>query len=262
MTLCDKVAVGSSLVVGLLLSFCCAVGAEPGRDTRCYELRTYYAAEGKLDALHARFRDHTMRLFEKHGMVNLGYWVPVDNTEGKLIYLLVYGHRAAREVSWKSFMADPEWQAAHKASEVGGRLVAKVESVLMEATDYSPVISVQNAPEPRLFEMRVYTAAPGRLDALHARFRDHTTGLFDRHKIGQFGYWSPMKDQKGAADTLIYLLMHPNREAAERGFEAFRADPEWLAARKASEDKAGGSLTLSDGVVSIFLRPTDYSPTK
>ncbi len=111
-------------------------GANP--DTRCFEMRTYYAAPGKLDALHARFRDHTCKLFEKHGMQNIGYWVPVDNPDNKLIYILAYPSREAREKSWKAFMADPDWQKAYKASEVNGRLVAKAESLFLSATDYSP----------------------------------------------------------------------------------------------------------------------------
>src|SRR5579872_6489246 len=84
--------------------------AEP--DTRCFEMRTYHAAPGKLDELHDRFRDHTMELFKKHGMVNIGYWVPVNNTNNLLIYIMAYPSREAREKSWKEFMADPDWQAA------------------------------------------------------------------------------------------------------------------------------------------------------
>src|SRR5258708_5459308 len=94
--------------------------APAAEDKLCYELRTYYAAPGKLDELHARFRDHTCKLFEKHDIQNLGYWVPLDNSEIKLIYLLAYPSREARDKSWKAFMADPDWQAAYKASEANG----------------------------------------------------------------------------------------------------------------------------------------------
>src|ERR1043166_460089 len=76
-------------------------------ETRLYELRTYFASPGKLDDLQSRFRDHTMKLFEKHGITNVGYWVPIDNRENKLIYLLSYPSRDAREKSWKAFVADP-----------------------------------------------------------------------------------------------------------------------------------------------------------
>jgi NIPSNAP protein len=112
------------------------------RDSRFFEMRTYYAAPGKLEALHARFRNHTNRLFRKHGMTLVGYWVPVDKEKGAentLIYTLAYPSREAREAAWKAFAADPEWKAAREASEVEGKLVEKVESVFLRATDYSPI---------------------------------------------------------------------------------------------------------------------------
>jgi hypothetical protein len=247
-----------------LVAWCLPVGlqgAEP-QVARCYELRTYYAAPGKLDELNARFRNHTCQLFEKHGILNLGYWMPVENPDSRLIYLLAYPSRPARENAWKEFMNDPAWQAALKTSEENGRLVNKVENVFLGATDYSPEVKPATNAERRIFELRTYTAAPGRLDSLHARFRDHTLQLFAKHGITSIGYWSPMKDQKGADNTLIYLLSHPSQEAAGAAFKAFGADPDWVAARKASEEKAGGSLTVSNGVQSVFLKPTDYSPLR
>jgi hypothetical protein len=237
-----------------------APAAAVAKDDRCFELRVYYAAPGKLDALHARFRNHTMKLFEKHGMVNLGYWVPLENPDNKLIYLLAYPGRDAAKQSWKDFIADPDWQKAQKESEREGRLVAKVESTFLAATDYSAAIGPSAASQPRAFELRTYKAAPGKLDALHARFRDHTVGLFSKHGMGHFGYWTPTDRNKGADDTLIYLLIHKSREAAAESFQAFRADPVWQKVK--SESEKDGSLTLPDGVKSEFLKPTDYSPTK
>jgi hypothetical protein len=210
--------------------------------------------------MHARFRNHSLKLFEKHGMVNLGYWTSLDDPN-KLVYLLAYPSREAREKSWKAFLADPDWQAAQKASEAGGRLVAKADSLLLKATDYSPDVK-PSVKEPRVFELRTYTAAPGRLDALSARFRDQTLALFRKHGIVSFGYWNPADKDKGAENTLIYLLAHASKEAAAESFKTFRADPDWLAARKASEEKAGGPLTVEGGVKSEFYRATDYSPTR
>jgi NIPSNAP len=232
------------------------------KDTRCYELRVYYAAPGKLEELNTRFRDHTCKLFEKHRIANLGYWIPIDNPENKLIYILAYPSREAGETSWKEFRADPDWQAASKASEVNGKLVAKVESTFMSATDYSPEIKAGTGAGPRVFELRTYTATPGKLDDLNARFRDHTVKLFDKHGMMNFGYWTPMDKDKGADNTLVYILAHKSKEAAAASFKAFGQDPAWVAARKASEDKAGGSLTVKDGVKSVFMVATDYSPTK
>ena len=235
--------------------------AEAG-DTHCYEMRIYYAAPGRLDALNARFRDHTCKLFEKHGMVNIGYWLPMTNTDNKLVYLLAYPSREAREKSWKEFGADPDWQAAYKASEKDGKLVAKADSIFLAATDFSPAIKPSAAAEPRVFEMRTYTASTGNLDNLLARFREHTLALFAKHGMTSFGYWTPTEKKNGAGEKLIYMLAHKSPESAAASFKAFRADPDWIAAKKASEEKAGGSLTVQDGVKSEFLVPTDYSPSK
>jgi hypothetical protein len=105
-------------------------------DNRVYELRTYYTVPGRLDALLSRFRDHTTRLFEKHGMVNVGYWVPKDKPN-TLIYLLSHKNPDAAKKSWDAFRNDPEWVKARTASEASGKIVDKVESVFLEPTDFS-----------------------------------------------------------------------------------------------------------------------------
>ncbi len=230
-------------------------------DTRCYEMRVYYAAPGKLEALNSRFRDHTVKLFEKHGMQNIGYWMPLENKDQKLVYVLAYPNRQAREASWKAFMADPDWTKAYKASEVDGKLVAKVEVSFMTATDYSPAIAPSLAA-PRVFELRTYTATAGKLDNLNARFRDHTLELFAHHGMKNLAYWNLSAGEKGADQKLIYILSHASKAAGEASFKTFREDPKWKAARVASEEKAGGSLTAPEGVKSEYMQATDYSPTK
>jgi len=110
--------------------------------SRCFELRTYTAAPGKLQALHARFRDHTNALFTKHGMTLIGYWVPSDEDKGAantLVYLLAFPSRAAHDKAWAAFQSDPAWVAARNASEVDGKLVLNVDSLMLTATDYSPL---------------------------------------------------------------------------------------------------------------------------
>jgi hypothetical protein len=249
-----------ALFLSLFVSF-----MSSAKDTRCFELRTYTAGPGKLEDLHNRFRNHTLKLFEKHGIQSIGYWVPMDNDgkpENKLVFLLAYADREAREKAWQNFLDDPEWQTVFKASEKGGALVTKVENPYLAATDYSPEIKPSKGTGPRTFELRIYKTPPGRLDALNARFRDHTLNLFSKHGMTNFGYWTPM-DEKSKSNTLIYILAHKSREAAAESFANFRKDPDWVAARKASEEKAGGSLTLAtNGVTSIFMTPTDYSPTR
>ncbi len=236
------------------------------KDERVFEMRTYYAAEGKLDSLHARFRDHTTKLFERHGMTNLGYWSPIDNPDNKLIYILAYANNAAREKAWKGFMADPDWKKAAAASEANGRLVAKAESLFLRATDYSPEIKAEKVGD-RAFELRVYTATKGNLDNLHGRFREHTCKLFTKHGMTHVAYFAVSdetpsgKKQDRAADTLVYILAHESVDAGKASFAAFRQDPDWLAAKGASE--TNGSLTTTpDGVKSTYMNATDYSPLK
>ena len=248
------------LGVFLLAAESASLAAE---ELACYELRTYTAREGKLEALHNRFRNHTTKLFAKHGMVNVGYWTPQENDKHRLVYLLGYPNRQARDRAWKKFFEDPDWKKAYRESIANGRLVKKVESIFLAPTDYSPPIRPAAAsPEERVFELRIYTAAKGKLDNLHARFRDHTIALFAKHGITNFAYFKLPDGQPNSETTLLYLLAHKSRQAAKDSLASFLKDPKWIAAKKASEENAGGSLTAPGGVRSLFLNPTDYSSTR
>jgi hypothetical protein len=139
-------------------------GADKGDrkvDNRVFELRIYYAAPGKMKALHARFREHTCKLFEKHGMTVIGFWTPADATESvklvyraakgdspprevteskdleKLVYILAFPSREAAAKSWKAFRDDSDWKAVKEASEKDGTLVTHVDSIFLSPTDYS-----------------------------------------------------------------------------------------------------------------------------
>lgn len=251
-------------VFGMVLAIAAALvsGAAAGEAERLFELRTYYAAEGKLDALHARFRDHTTRLFEKHGMENVGYWTPIDNPESKIVYALAYPSREAREAMWGAFAADPVWQEVRRASIADGELVARVESVFLKPTSYSPEPRSAAGQAERIFELRRYTATEGNLGRLDDRFRQATMRVFERVGMENVIYWHLADGQEGADRTLIYFIAHPSVDAAKASWAAFGSDPEWQAAYRASEQAAGGSLTEPGGVVGEYLRPTDYSPLR
>lgn len=111
------------------------------RSHRVFELRTYTAMEGKHADMLARFRNHSLALFVKHGMTNVGYWVPQDapGATHTLMYLLAFPSREEARQRWAAFLADPEWQRVKVESEVNGRLVAKVDSVYLDPTDFSPL---------------------------------------------------------------------------------------------------------------------------
>jgi hypothetical protein len=107
-------------------------------DTAVYELRTYTTAPGRLPALHKRFRDHTMKLFVKHGMRNVAYWTPADK-ENTLVYVIAHNSRDAAKTSWQAFRDDPVWKKAFSESRADGPIVNKVESQFLNPTDYSPL---------------------------------------------------------------------------------------------------------------------------
>jgi len=137
---------GLLAAVGLvfaLLSQGPAFPEEKGKkvDTRVFEMRTYYAHPGKMEAMHARFRDHTCKLFQKHGMTIIGFWSPYDSKQAdeKMVYILAFPSKDAAAKSWKDFQNDPDWKTAKANSEKNGPIVAKVDSLFLNPTDYSPI---------------------------------------------------------------------------------------------------------------------------
>lgn len=245
----------------VLLTCNLTTAATGAADTRVFELRTYTSPDGKLPDLLKRFRDHTCALFEKHGMTNVAYWVPADEKDGAsntIIYLLAHDSRDAAKASWAAFSADPAWHAPRNASEANGKIVSKVVSVFLTPTGYSPRIESRAASSPRIFELRTYTTPEGKLDELDARFGGGETDLFKNAGMQEFGYFHPIDADKGANNTLIYIMAHESREAAAESWQAFRTDPAWV--KMKTETEVNGPLAAK--VVSVFMTPTDFSATK
>ncbi len=123
-----------------------AVGADmfavsSAQSGKLYELRIYTSTPGNLDNLNARFRDHTLRIFEKHGMENIGYWTPISEEErdDTLVYIIAHDSQEAADASWDAFIQDPEWAEVAEASNANGQILAGIERKFMVATDYSPM---------------------------------------------------------------------------------------------------------------------------
>ncbi len=238
-----------------LLSF--GTNAKP-RPSKYYELRIYYCNEGKLPTLETRFRAHTTKLFEKHGMENIGYWTPTTENNSVLYYVLGYPSKEAREASWKAFMADPEWQRVMKESELNGKIISKIESKFMTLNpELTKKIKKKQANPERLFEMRTYYLLPGRYPNIVARFRDHTRKLFENQGMENIMYFETI-EKDGAQPTLLYFLAHKDADAAKKSWDGFRNDPNWIKARDASEE----SGKIVEKVESIMMKPTDYSPIR
>ncbi len=221
-----------------------------------YELRTYVTNPDKLENLNARFRDHTVGLFKKHGIESVGYWVPTDGESSKntLIYVIKHESRDTAKASWKAFVSDPAWKKVARESQVDGKILAqRPGSVYMNETNYSPAWNNGKTQKDGVFELRIYKAAEGKLGKLDARFRDHTIRIFKKHGMKSVSYWHPV-DEPDSKDTLIYIIKHENREKAKKSWKDFLADPEWKKAAKAS-----GVGRLAKPPKATFMKPTDYS---
>jgi NIPSNAP len=225
-------------------------------DSRYFEMRIYYCYPGRLDALIERFQKNTTRIFEKHGMENIGYWLPTKNDQNALYYILAYPSKEAREKSWNAFSADPEWKEVAAKSEVSGKIVEAVTSVFMNASDILPKINAASAGQQHIFELRTYTCLPGRLPVLITRFKDHTLKLFEKHHMENIAYF--VSEEKESQSKLVYLLAHKSEEEATKSWDAFRNDPAWMAARDASE-KDG---KIIEKIESVFLKPLSFSKIK
>lgn len=236
-----------------------AVHAQTDANARLFELRVYYASEGKLPDLMNRFQNHTLKYFDQYNMRLEGFWLPLgENKENKLVYLLSYPSREARDKSWKEFMSDKGWITVMKNSAVNGEIVAKVESTFLKTTDFSPN-NLKTAGN-RVFELRTYKTTPNHLPNLLSRFRDHTVKLFENYGMTNIIYFTPTEKEQGSEDLLIYFLAHKSKEDGLASFKSFGASPEWQVVKKASEENAGGPLTIF--VKSEYMVPANFSPLK
>lgn len=227
------------------------------KDTRYYEMRIYYCHPGKLDALIERFTNHTTALFEKHGMENIGYWLPVDNKENALYYVLAFPDKAAREAAWKDFGADEEWKQVRAASEKNGPIITKITSIFMDAPTISPVIQPSQTGADRAFDLRIYHCKPGQLGKLIHRFQHHTLAFFSKHGMTNIAYWTTIEPDN-AQSKLVYLVAHASAESGVASWEAFRNDPGWLKVKEATEKDA----PIVEKVETIPLKPLAFSKIK
>ena len=214
-----------------------------------YETRIYMTVPGRLPALHDRFAKHTLGFFKKHGIGVFGFWTDEIGISNRLNYILTFDSMADRETKWSAFQADPGWQQVRAQTEASGPIVDHVLNTFMRLTPYSPQPHIRS----NIQELRIYDAMPGKMQALHDRFANHTIGLFEKHGIENIAYWV---DDVGTSNRLIYLLGYADLGGREKSFNAFGADPAWQQARADSEQD-GPLVRVSRHYI---LRRTPYSP--
>lgn len=242
----------------LLWSLSTLAGDAPS--AQCFELRTYYARPGKLNELNSRFRDHACQLFTKHGMDTHGIWIPKDNPDRRLLMLQSYPDRKARDRAWRSLIADPEWQRLCRASMVNDLLLERVENVFLSPTSFSPSIPKDDAEATQgVHELRILTTSEEGMPALQRCYATHFGQILQKHGIEQWGYWTPMQDQRAAGTKLFYLLAYEDLDKAQKAEALVFDDPEWKGIMKDLEKELGGPVTLRGGVTSTLLIPAGYS---
>ena len=267
-----------ALVASLVLANGAAAQAAPA--SKVYELRVYTAAEGKMPALLSRFRDHTLRLFEKHGMENVVYWTATEapqgvSAENTLVYILAHRDREAARRSWAAFLADPEWRDAAAKSEANGPLLAGAPaSVFMSSTDFDPGFWAPNRNGPAvapLYELRLYRGGTALAPTVQ-RFREWERPIFTKHGMPTLGFWTA-----NDSSAFVYFIGHRDRESARANWEKFFVD---FRAEQAARRPAGAAAppaapatsapatpppAPAPGTVKLgnyFLVPTDFSPRK
>jgi hypothetical protein len=187
--------------------------------------------------------------FKKYGIGILGFWTEEIGTSNRLTFILSYDDMGDRERKWREFASDPDWRKVQAETEAGGPLAATVQNTFMRLTSYSPEPKISS----NLQELRIYDAVPGKLQALHDRFANHTTGFFKKYDIDVIGYWT---DEIGVSNRLTYLVGHESLAKREENWRAFSADPDWQKA--VAESHRDGVLVRQSR--NIILRPTSYSP--
>ena len=254
-----------------------ALGLNPGRDADpikretkrdprltqgpIYELRIYKANEGRFQHLIKRFRNHTDRIFKKHNLQAMGYWIPTDGSptsRRRFVYILKHPSRYAAFQNWQRFFTDREWEDVVDRPEFQNLLSEKPVSIFMTENDYSKVAANAIDKPGGVFELRTYVTNPGKLPNLNARFRNHTTTLFNKHGMKNIAYWTPY-DRPDIDNTLIYLIHHTSRQQADANWNAFISDPAWQ--KVARESQKDGAF-LAQRPERIYLKPLEFSPLK
>ncbi len=241
--------------------------AEAKPSGKLYELRFYTANPGKLPDLHARFREHTLKLFEKHGMENIIYWTVSegtkedgDDSKNMMIYVIAHKDAAAKDASWAAFRADPEWQAVAKKSEENGKILSKPpRAILMTEAEFSAADEPANKdsdPPARLWELRQYNDGPERVPSTVERFGSGEKELFTKHGMQTVKFWTATD-----ASAFIYLLAHKDKASAEASWKGFFGDfKDFMEKYRASHPNLPGGRGNGNEV--RYLIPTDYSPRK
>jgi hypothetical protein len=220
-----------------------------------HELRIYTVTSNKLDAVLERFRDTVEPVRRRHGIETVGYWTAGTTNGDRFVYLLKAPSPEELRKQEAAFGADPEFQKGYAASNAKhGKTVDGIVSLPLPA-DATAKFDFASAPRARVFDLRIYSVLPGKLEAFRNRWRDFAVPIYERHGLHSVGWWvAGQKDAEGN-DQFVCLLAGESRASIQNAIAEFHRDPEWI--RVERETEAGGKLRAA--VTAYQMVPTAIS---
>ncbi len=224
-----------------------------------HELRLYTVTSNKMDGVLERFRDTVEPVRRKHGVKTVGYWVAPGTTNGGIFaYLMAAGSREELQQQEKAFGADQQFKEGYAASNAKhGKTVDKIVALPL-TVDETAKFDFAVSAKPRVFDLRIYSVLPGKLDAFRARWRDFAVPIYERHGLHSAGWWIAEKKNAEGHAQFVVLLAGESLEVIQKSIAAFHADPEWQRIEKETE-KDG---KLRSGVEAFKMTPADFSSLK
>lgn len=224
-----------------------------------HELRLYTVTSNKMDGVLERFRGTVEPLRRKHGITTVGYWMgPGTTSGGTFAYLLAASSKEELQRQEQAFGADPDFTKGYGASNAKhGKTVDNIVSLPL-TVDATAKFDFTASQTPRVFDLRVYSVAPGKLGAFRNRWRDHAVSIYERHGLHTIGWWVSNKQDAAGHDQFVCLLAGGSVEAIQKSIAAFHNDANWLQVEKETEAKG----KLRTGVTAYKLTPADFSALK
>ena len=235
------------------------VSAEQAEVPRYCELRIYTVTSNKLDGVMERFRDTVEPVRRKHGIQTVGYWsAPGTTNGGTFAYLMAAASKEELQKQEKEFGADAQFKEGYAASnKKHGKTVDKIVALPL-AADVTTKFDFTSAKAARVFDLRIYTVLPGKLDAFRNRWRDFAVPIYERHGLHSIGWWTSDKKDADGQDQFVVLLAGESEAAIQKSIGAFHKNPEWQ--RVEQETEKDGKLR--GGVEAFKLTATDFSSLK
>ena len=244
------------LFVIMMFSVVCGLHAADEPQFGYHELRLYTVTSNKMNGVLERFHDIVEPVRRKHGITTLGYWTASGTTNGgTFAYLMAAASREELQRQEKAFGADADFKAGYAASNAKhGQTVDKIVTLPL-ATDATAKFDFASAKTPRVFDLRIYSVLPGKLDAFRNRWRDYAVPTYERHGLHSVGWWVVEKKDTNGHDQFVVLLAGGSAEAIHKSIGAFHQDAEWQRVEKETEQDG----KLRSGVEAFKMRGTDFS---